>query len=245
MGGKNRDNAYDISSSRILVFVAAACLGLIVFNFLRVVSFHPSPHLRQFMLDHPDAFCAFTGLCDAQKVLSTRVCGSPAVDGYAHVDPKCLEESPTAKWWKEHIIGPNKFDELVVHKEEHADYDGLAVVWGIGNTKTTLDECAAHCKRHRPGDASGPFEHLPCNAFAFCPEAKCFEPDAHSHGKGDCWLKFTEAPASPEVNMRGALPESYRQRHKESPAMVQWSSGVLLPPGVRLTNGTWGPRWLW
>ena len=32
-----------------------------------------------------------------------RVCGSPAVDGYAHVDPKCLQDSPTNKlWWLTH-----------------------------------------------------------------------------------------------------------------------------------------------
>ena len=29
-----------------------------------------------------------------------RVCGSPAVDGYAHVKPDCLEASPTNKWWQ-------------------------------------------------------------------------------------------------------------------------------------------------
>ena len=28
-----------------------------------------------------------------------RVCGSPAIDGYAHVDPACLLNSPTAKAW--------------------------------------------------------------------------------------------------------------------------------------------------
>jgi len=43
------------------------------------------------------------------------------------------------------------------------------------------------------------FELLPCNAFAWCSEEECFEPDAHKHSKGDCWLKFTEGPAAPEV----------------------------------------------
>ena len=33
-------------------------------------------------------------------LLSTRVCGSPAVDGYSHVDPDCLERSPTNVWWQ-------------------------------------------------------------------------------------------------------------------------------------------------
>ena len=32
-----------------------------------------------------------------------RVCGSPAVDGYAHVNPQCLQDSPTNKlWWLTH-----------------------------------------------------------------------------------------------------------------------------------------------
>lgn len=30
-----------------------------------------------------------------QLVLTQRVCGSPAVDGYTHVKPECLEASPT------------------------------------------------------------------------------------------------------------------------------------------------------
>jgi hypothetical protein len=30
---------------------------------------------------------------------------------------------------------------------------------------------------------TGQFEPLPCNAFAYCPEDVCFEPDAHKHSK--------------------------------------------------------------
>lgn len=45
--------------------------------------------------------------------------------------------------------------------------------------------------------------------------------------------------------MRGNLPQSYRSRHPTAPQRVQWQSGVLLPPGVMITNGTWGPRWTW
>lgn len=30
---------------------------------------------------------------------------------------------------------------------------------------------------------TGPFKKLPCNAFAFCPDDVCFEPDAHHHTK--------------------------------------------------------------
>ena len=40
----------------------------------------------------------------------------------------------------------------------------------------------------------GLFANLPCNAWVWCPleHEICFEPDAHTHHAGDCWLKFTE-----------------------------------------------------
>jgi hypothetical protein len=92
---------------------------------------------------------------------------------------------------------------------------------------------------------AGPFGTMPCNAFAFCAEPNCFEPDAHKHSQGDCWLKFTEAPASPEVNMRGRLSKAMQQRHPQAPAAVAWHAGVLLPRGVQLRNGSWSPRHNW
>lgn len=73
----------------------------------------------------------------------------------------------------------------------------------------------------------------------------CFEPDVHKHTLGDCWLKFTEGPANPEVNMRGALPDWYKRRHPNAPEHVPWSSGVLLPDDMELRNGTWSVRWHW
>ena len=54
-----------------------------------------------------------------------------------------------------------------------------------------------------------------------------------------------EAPATPEVNMRGAWSAGTRARHANAPARVQWTTGVLLPPGVVLRNGTKSPRWWW
>ena len=41
---------------------------------------------------------------------------------------------------------------------------------------------------------SGPFSRLPCNTWTWCGEASCFEPDAHKHSFGNCWLKFAEDP---------------------------------------------------
>lgn len=66
-----------------------------------------------------------------------------------------------------------------------------------------------------------------------------------SNFAGDCWLKFTEAPHIPELNMQGKLSASMRERHAEAPEIVQWVSGVLLLPGLVMSNGTWGPRSQW
>lgn len=60
--------------------------------------------------------------------LFQRTCGSPAVDGYTHVDPNCLINSPTARWYKEHVGSTVPHDKMVAHIEFNADYDGLAVV---------------------------------------------------------------------------------------------------------------------
>ena len=180
-----------------------------------------------------------------RKALTDRVCGSPAVDGYSHVKPECLETSPTAKWWNSYYEKGGKQADLIVHMEKGGDYDGLAVAWGLGNKKESAEECAKACLAHMPNVIGGPYTKLPCNAFAWCPDDICFEPDAHKHTKGDCWLKFTEGPVNPELNMRGILPPEYRKRHAQAPAVVQWWGGVLLPRGIEATNGTYGPRWKW
>ena len=49
----------------------------------------------------------------------------------------------------------------------------------------------------------------------------------------------------PEVNMRGRTSGEQRKRHPDAPERVQWHSGVLLPRGVDLRNGTWSPRYDW
>lgn len=41
-------------------------------------------------------------------------------------------------------------EDLIVHIERGADYDGIAVAWGMGNKKASLEECALACKRHVP-----------------------------------------------------------------------------------------------
>jgi hypothetical protein len=134
------------------------------------------------------------------------------VDGYSHVVPSCLEKSKTAK---EFDASPAARAAQVIWYEEHASYDGLAVGWGIGNKKPTAKACAQACKSHKPGPPNyGLFANLPCNAWVWCPleHAICFEPDAHTHHAGDCWLKFTEVPEAIQVNQRGSndAPETAR-----------------------------------
>jgi hypothetical protein len=45
--------------------------------------------------------------------------------------------------------------------------------------------------------------------------------------------------------MKGELPLRVRKRRKNVPHRVQWVAGVLLPPGLEMKNGTWGPRLAW
>lgn len=37
----------------------------------------------------------------------------------------------------------------------NADYDGLAVVWGIGHYSSSLDKCAEACRMYVPGPDFG------------------------------------------------------------------------------------------
>ena len=184
-----------------------------------------------------------------------RECGSPAVDGYAHVVPECLVNSTTNK---DFDSSETSRLEQVAWLEKHASYDGLAVRWGIGHKAGTAEECAQKCREHQPGRHGGPFSALPCNVFVWCDVSNdiCFEPDAHVHTAGDCWLKFSEAPESVEVNQRGSNDDPfdgflnsnklpYKMRHAKAPEKAHWTSGVLLPKDWVPSNGTLGPRAKW
>lgn len=178
-----------------------------------------------------------------------RVCGSPAVDGYAHVDAQCLLDSPTTakylEFYNASLSAGNEVPAWEAVYMENTDIDGIAVAWGIGNTKASGEECQQACKEHKPAFTESGFARLPCNTWTWCAADDCWEPDAHKHSKGDCWLKFTEAPQNPEFNMRGKISEAMRKRHPTAPASVQWTAGVLLVPGLGMTNGSWGPRADW
>ena len=189
---------------------------------------------------------SYYGCIGKDKCNTTRACGSPAIDGYAHVDPRCFDTSPTTLLYREVLSAGTR---LVGYHEEAADYDGLGVHWGIGHKKGTWQACEAACFSHKPAKSGGPYSQLPCNVWTWCSRPVCFEPDAHSHSMGDCWLKFSEEPWAPEVNMRSKtspMRPAFMQRHRK--AMVDgvpWWSGALLPEGRAMTNGSWGPRAYW
>jgi len=185
----------------------------------------------------------------------TRECGSPAVDGYAKVNLTCMAASATAR---EYDASESGREKLRAHIEPHASYDGIAVRWGIGHVANTAEECAEKCRTHPIKPNGTGTEMFPCNVFVWCPKGEgieeCFEPDAHTHSPGDCWLKFSETPESVEVNQRGANDASgfvnkdgatFAQRHPKAPKMVHWTSGVLVPEGMEVTPGTLGPRATW
>ena len=186
--------------------------------------------------------CISKDLCN-----TTRSCGSPAVGAYAKVDTSCLLNSPTAQRYQKFTASAESRKELVAFSEQASDYDGLGVRWGIGHKKHDWQACEQACRDFSPHGGGGPFGGLPCNVWTWCSRKVCWEPDAHSHSFGDCWLKFSESPESPEVNMRtpGMRP-AFMQRHRVAMAEgCPWVSGVLLVPGTPFTNGTWGPRAFW
>jgi hypothetical protein len=90
----------------------------------------------------------FVGCVTKTACNTSRACGSPAVDAYAHVEPDCLERSPTAVLYLRLLA---EGTPLVPFVEERADYDGLAVRWGIGNKKSNANECQEACRRCGPG----------------------------------------------------------------------------------------------
>lgn len=140
--------------------------------------------------------------------------------------------------------GGKSGEGLDCHLEEGVLIDGLTLVRGAGNRKASAQDCCQACRDHEPGPhVGGPFQGLPCNAWAFCPADSCFEPGADAGAtKGECRLKFTEAPQNAEVIARGTYGAGIRARHPGAPERCPWVGGVLVPPGQVWTKGTWGPQ---
>lgn len=232
----------------VALFVLYLVVAIDIMDYIKIVNVGYQVSNIRMKIKHPPEATIDENNC----TLLQRVCGSPAAQGYSKVDPECLAHSPTTVAYLHFLnsssaIGnPPEWISVVMNE---TDIDGLAVQWGIGNKQFSAQGCKQACINYKPkgfgGMDSSPYKLLPCNAWVWCPEDVCWEPDAHSHTKGDCWLKFTEAPHIPEVNMRGVIDLAVKSKHKEAPDLVPWVSGVLLLPGMHMTNGTWSPRAAW
>ena len=60
-----------------------------------------------------------------------------------------------------------------------------------------------------------------------------------------CWLKHQDDPTNPQVNMKGKYTPDYHKRHPTAPEYVDWTAGVVVKKGAKVTNGTWSPRATW
>ena len=90
------------------------------------------------------------------------------------MDPECLEASPTNTWWHEWQRSGASKEHAQAVLEQHADYDGLAVVWGINHFTQSAEDCAEACRSYIPalqqgGDAYAPLgstaDSIPCTIF--------------------------------------------------------------------------------
>ena len=188
-----------------------------------------------------EAYVKGSGEKRGDGVVSGLYCGSPAIDGYAHVNLTCLRESPTFQQWAEETQEGKIKEGRRVWVEKGVSYDGIGVKWGPHNKKDSAYECALDCLNFVPDLNANQF---PCNLFVYCPDDECFEPDAHTHTKGDCWLKFAERPHVPEINQRGTMYSAFRERHPDFDH-TQWISGAVIGTEVGMTKGRWGPRSAW
>ena len=102
----------------------------------------------------PGAAAAFGAL--------VRECESPVADAYVSANPGCLGRSGTARAYRRVREGAVGRLEWALWQEERADYDGLAVRWGVGWKQESARACAEACLAHEPGSVPGPFEDLPC-----------------------------------------------------------------------------------
>ena len=75
---------------------------------------------------------------------------SPAIDGYAHVEPTCLVNSTTNI---EFDRAETSRLEQIAWIEKYASYDGLAVRWGIGHKAATAEQCAQSAENTFQGEA--------------------------------------------------------------------------------------------
>lgn len=96
-----------------------------------------------------------------QVIMETRVCGSPAVDGYRHVNVSCILQSPTARWFRDYLAAGGRYEDMVVHIEQQADYDG-----GWGLQMQTSASCTCSMRHAAVGSAMATSSALRCTARA-------------------------------------------------------------------------------
>ena len=113
-------------------------------------------------MDHGSAYWLRTVVTTQQMAMSQHAAAQqyskPAfccLGRYDHVVTKCLYDSPSAKWQSKWEAEGGKRADLVAHYERNADYDGLAVGWGIGNKKASIEACGEACRAHKPKPAGG------------------------------------------------------------------------------------------
>ncbi|KAL4424893.1 hypothetical protein ABPG77_002116 [Micractinium sp. CCAP 211/92] len=134
------------------------------------------------------------------------------------------------------------------HMEEHADYDGPALRWGLSHKLASAAQCCQACKELSKAQADG----SRCNVWVYCPSptGECWSPDICEPWGAVCWA--ARAPACRRARMLptawGAPPQQTlaklavtcqlaRQRHLRPTARTH------APPGSgRMSlNGTTRP----
>ncbi|KAL4451841.1 hypothetical protein ABPG75_007503 [Micractinium tetrahymenae] len=119
--------------------------------------------------------------------------------------------------------------------QEHADYDGPALRWGLTHKLASAAQCCQACKKLSQKQPDG----SRCNVWVYCPSptGECWSPDIWNHTTGECWLKYQEGwdgvtdreKTNLAVNRRGAYPPEFRAVHTTAPEMVAWVAGVFPP----------------
>ncbi|KAG1671875.1 hypothetical protein FOA52_003442 [Chlamydomonas sp. UWO 241] len=175
------------------------------------------------------------------RALSTRACEKEQDDGDG---VKCLEGSPTNRWFEEYYRLGHRHWDLDAYINKAGDFEGTPLQKGLGRKTDSVEACAAECLQLPSHLIPGPLQMLPCNAFSYCAEERCYEAGEgeRKHVKGDCWLQFIEAPAAPLRKYRGAVSSSSQAHVLGTHGHGQWWGGVLLPRGLKPANTTFVSR---
>jgi hypothetical protein len=100
------------------------------------------------------------------------------------------------------------------YARNHADYDGQAVRWGLGNKVRSAAECCRQCQEFKV-DASNKYH---CNVWVWCgdPSGECWTADIHKHTTGGWRPGARGARWTADIQQRG--PTSAAASQRSSPA---------------------------